>query len=109
MNGGGLPLRREEECGGSIVLDFMYQTGGNDVWNLVSVASYWLLLTSVSTQSKGVISRFAWQFLSVANYFGVPVVHLKMRFLGRAQVPPTVKVVRDLCPQILHIFELSVN
>ena len=41
-NGGGSPLRREEECGGSIVLDFMYETGGNDVWTPVLVASYWL-------------------------------------------------------------------
>ena len=30
-------------------------------------------------------------------------------FLGRAQVLPTVKAVRDLCPQRLYIFELSVN
>ena len=30
-------------------------------------------------------------------------------FLGIAQVLPMVMVVRDLCPQRLHIFELSVN
>ena len=30
-------------------------------------------------------------------------------FLGRAQVLPMVKVVRELCPQRLQIFELSVN
>ena len=41
-NGGGSPLRCEEEHGGSIVLDFMYETGGNDVWTPVSMASYWL-------------------------------------------------------------------
>ena len=41
LNGGRLPLRREEERGGSIVLDF-YQIGGNDVWTPVSMASYWL-------------------------------------------------------------------
>ena len=34
-------VRREEERGGSIVLD-VYQTGGNDVWTPVSMASYWL-------------------------------------------------------------------
>ena len=28
----------------------------------------------------GVVARFAWQFLSVANYFGVPVVLLTMSF-----------------------------
>ena len=32
---------REEERGGSIVLD-VYQTDGNDVWTPVSMASYWL-------------------------------------------------------------------
>ena len=42
MNGGGSPLRHEEEHGGSIVLDFMYEIGGNDVWTLVSMDSYWL-------------------------------------------------------------------
>ena len=39
-----------------------------------------LFLTSVSTQSKGFVAHFAWQFLSVANYFGVPVVLLTMSF-----------------------------
>ena len=38
-NCGGLTLRREEEHGGSIVLD-VYQIDGNDVWTLVSMASY---------------------------------------------------------------------
>ena len=41
LNGGGSPLRCEEEHGGSIVLDF-YQTDGNDIWTPVSMASYWL-------------------------------------------------------------------
>ena len=41
MNGGGSPLRREEEHGGSIVID-VYQTDGNDVWTPVAMASYWL-------------------------------------------------------------------
>ena len=36
-----IPLRREEEHEGSIVLN-VYQTDGNDVWAPVSVASYWL-------------------------------------------------------------------
>ena len=38
-NSGGSPLRREEERGGSIVLD-VYQTNGNDFWTPVLVASY---------------------------------------------------------------------
>ena len=40
-NGGGSPLRIEEEHGGSIVLD-VYQNNGNDIWTPVSVDSYWL-------------------------------------------------------------------
>ena len=37
-----MPLRHEEERGGSIALDFMCETGGNEIWTPVSVASYWL-------------------------------------------------------------------
>ena len=37
-------------------------------------------LTGVSTQSEGVIARFGWKFLSVASYFGVPMVLLTMSF-----------------------------
>ena len=37
-------------------------------------------LNGVSTQSVGVVDRFAWQFLSAASYFGVPVVLLTMSF-----------------------------
>ena len=37
-------------------------------------------LTGVSTQLEGVIARFAWQFLSAASYFGVPVIFLTMSF-----------------------------
>ena len=40
INGGGSPLRREEYCGGSIVLDFICETGGNEIWTPISVASY---------------------------------------------------------------------
>ena len=39
-NGGGSSLRHEEERGGSIVLDFMCETGGNEIWTMVLVASY---------------------------------------------------------------------
>ena len=41
-----LPLRHEEECGGSIVLDLCLKLGGNDVWTPVSMASYWLKVVS---------------------------------------------------------------
>ena len=45
-NGGGSPLRREEERGESIVFDFMCETSGNEIWTPVSVASYWLKVVS---------------------------------------------------------------
>ena len=32
----------EEDHGGSIVFDFMYETGGNEIWTPFSVASYWM-------------------------------------------------------------------
>ena len=41
-NGGGSPLRCEEDRGGSIVLDLCPKLGGNDVWTPVSMASYWM-------------------------------------------------------------------
>ena len=41
-----MPLRREEERGGSIVFDLMNETGGNEIWTLVSMASYWLKVVS---------------------------------------------------------------
>ena len=39
----------------------------------------------------GVVSLFTWQVLSMANYFGVPVVLLTMSFRAYAQVLPIVK------------------
>jgi len=39
----------------------------------------------------GVVALFAWQVLSMASYFGVPVVLLTMSFRAYAQVLPTVK------------------
>ena len=58
-NGGGSPLRREEERGGSIVLDSMSETSVNDVWTLVSVASYWL---QVVTRPPRLPEDGAWIF-----------------------------------------------
>ena len=40
-NGGGFPLRREEERGGSIVFVCVYE-----IWTLVSMDSYWLMVFS---------------------------------------------------------------
>ena len=48
-------------------------------------------LTSVSTQSKGGVARFAWQFLSVNNYFGVLVVLLTMSFWAEPKYFPQLK------------------
>ena len=45
-NGGGLPLMREEDRGGSIVFACVNETGVYDIWNLVSIASYWLKVVS---------------------------------------------------------------
>ena len=41
-NGGGSPLRCEEERGGSIVFAFVYEAGGYEIWTPISMASYWL-------------------------------------------------------------------
>ena len=57
-NSSGSPFRNEEECEGSIVLD-VYETDGNDVWTLVSVASYWL---QVITQPPILPKDSAWIF-----------------------------------------------
>ena len=45
-NGGGSPLRREEDHGGSIVFAFVYETGGYEIWTPVSMDSYWLKVVS---------------------------------------------------------------
>ena len=39
----------------------------------------------------GVIARFAWQFLSVASYFGVPVVLLTMIFWAEPKYFPRLR------------------
>ena len=93
-NYGGSPLRHEEERGGSIMSDLYVKMVkyGNDFWTLVLMASYWLQVVTwpprlledsawifphgSASQSVGVVAHFAWQFLSAASYFGVPVVLL---------------------------------
>ena len=39
-NGGGSPLRREEDRGGSIVFTLVYENGRYDIWTTVSMDSY---------------------------------------------------------------------
>ena len=69
---------------------------GNDFWTLVLMDSYWLQVVAQpprllednawifphgsASQLVGVVARFAWQFLSAASYFGVPMVLLTMSF-----------------------------
>ena len=118
LNGGGSPLRHEEESGGSIVLDFMYETGGNDVWTLVSVAYYWLKVVTrpprfpedsawlVPHRCLYSIGRGCFPFCSVIPLSGqllwgsCGIPHNE--FLGKSQVLPIVELVRDLCPQRLQ-------
>ena len=114
-NGGGSPLRYEEYHGGSIVFTFVYETGGYEIWTLISIASYWLKVVS---QPPRLPEDNAWLvphgcFYSIGRvrfpfHLEIPLSsHLLWgscstphnEFLGKAQVLPTVEVVRDLCPQ----------
>ena len=106
---GGSPLRHEEECEGSIVSDLYVKMVkySDDFWTPVLMASYWLQVVTRpprlpednawlfphgrSTQSVGVVARFAWQFLLAANYFGVPVVLLTMSFWDEPKYFPRLK------------------
>ena len=47
----------------------------------------------------GIISLFAWQVLSMANYFGVPVVLLTMSFRENPKYFPQF-CGWDLCPKL---------
>ena len=101
-----MPLRREEERGGSIVLD-VYQTDGNDVWTPVSIASYWLKVVSrtprlpedstwlVPHRCFYSIGRGHFPFrLAIplsARYFGVPMVLLTMSFWAKPKYFPQLK------------------
>ena len=117
-NGGGSPLRHEEEHEGSIVLDFMSETGGNDVWTLILVASYWL---QEVTQPPILPEDSTWIFPHRCFYsierdrcpfrLEIPLSGQLLwgscgtphnEFLGKAQVLPTVEATRDFCPQRLQ-------
>ena len=50
-----------------------------------------MFLIGVSTQSEGVVAHFAWQFLLVASYFGVPMVLLTMSFWEKPKYFPQLK------------------
>ena len=100
------------------MLDFMCQTGGNEIWTLVSMASYWL---QVVTQPPRLLEDSACLvphrcFYSIERgrcpfCLAIPLSGQLLwgscgtphnEFLGRAQVLPTIEAVRDLCPQRLQ-------
>ena len=66
-------------------------------------------LVVVSTQSVGVVSRFAWQFLSAASYFGVPVVLITMSFWAEPKYFPRLKQSGTYVLKDCRLFELIVN
>ena len=108
-NCGGSPLRREEEHGGSIVSNLFVKMVkyGDDFWTPVLMDSYWLQVVTwpprlledntwifphrSASQLVGVIVHFAWQFLSTAGYFGVPMVLLTMSFWAEHKCFPRLR------------------
>ena len=106
---GGLPLRREEERGGSIMYDLYVKMVkyGDDFWTLVLMASYWIQVVTrpprlpednawisphgSASQLVGVVARFSWKFLSAASYFGVPMVLLTMSFWAEPKYFPQLR------------------
>ena len=100
----------------------MYQTGGNDFLDLgfngflLAVGGH----SATKTARRQCLDFSSRVFYSIGG--GRCSFHLAIslsgqllwgshgiphnEFLGRAQVLPMVKAVRDLCPQILHMFNL---
>ena len=66
-------------------------------------------LMGVSTQSMGVIACFTWKLLSVASYFGVPVVLLTMSFWVDPKYFPWLRQSGTYVLKDCIFFELSVN
>ena len=80
---------------------------GDDFWTPVLMASYWLQVVTrpprlpedsawlfphgSASQSVGVIAHFAWQFLSTASNFGVPMVLLTMSFWDEPKYFPQLR------------------
>ena len=101
------------------MLDFMCETSGNEIWNPVLLASYWL---QVVTWPPRLPEDSAW-FFPHGHFYSIDgslcPFHLEIPlsgqllwgsygtphndFLGKSQVLPTVEAVRDLCPQRLQI------
>ena len=112
-----MPLRCEEDRGGSIVFIFVYETSGYEIWTLVSMDSYWLKVVS---RPPRLPEDSAWLVPHVYFYsirrgrcpfrLAIPLSGQLLwgsygtphnEFLGKSQVLPIVEAVRDLCPQIL--------
>ena len=105
------------------MLDFMCETGGNDIWIPVSVDSYWL---KVVTRPPRLPKDNTWLVPHGCFYLigrgrcpfclAIPLSGQLLwgscgirhnDFLGKAQVLPTVEAVKELCPQRMHsCFEL---
>ena len=113
-----MPLRREEDRGGSIVFTFVYETGGCEIWTWVSMASYWLKVVS---QPPILLEYNAWLvpqrcFYSIGRgrcpfRLAIPLSGQLLwgsydtphnEFLYKAQVLPIVEAVKELCPQRLQ-------
>ena len=103
----------------------MYQTGGNDILDpgfngfLLAVGGH----SATKTSRRQHLAFSSRAFYSIGGgrcpfRLAIPLSGQILwgsrgtphnEFLGRAKVLPTIKAVRDLCPQRLQIFELSVN
>ena len=59
---------------------FLLAVGGHSATKIAKRQCLDFSSWAFSTQSVGVVAHFAWQFLSAASYFGVPVVLLTMSF-----------------------------
>ena len=88
-NGGGSPLRREEDHGGSIVLDLCPKLGGNDVWTSISVASYWM---KVVTRPPRMPKDSAW-LVPHRCFYLIGGGH----FLFRLEIPLSVQLLWGSC------------
>ena len=105
LNCVGLPLRREEECEGSIVLDLCIK-----LVEIIFSTSVSMAFPHVcSTQSVGVVACFTWQFFSADNYFGVPMVLLTMSFWDEPKYFSWLRQSGTYVLKDCRFFELSVN
>ena len=100
------------------MFDFMYETGGNEIWTQVLVASYWLKVVSRPPRLPEDSSWFVPHecFYSIERvcfpfHLAIPLSDQLLwgscgtphnEFLGKVQVLPIVETARYLCPQRLQ-------